>query len=914
MANNADKVSVELEAKMAGFDAQVRNSANNFDQSMDKITRDAGKAEGAVTSAADRMGGAFLNASTRTRQLGIQIGQLGSSIGSGINPMVVAAQQASDFAYVLGGTGGVAGRLATFFSGPWGAALLSAGLVVGVLATREKEHQKTLEDVIDKMREQYRQTQLNEQADRIWSATIDGLTEAMKKRREEQEKSLTTDRAELNRSLNASAKELAGIEARRVELMKQLAAAQREMAAARSGLRGSESIDPSNPGSAADVAASQQRFLQAQSNLRRISTELREVGRQLPQFAANVQGELGKIAEYQSKLSTSTQAQINDQYDNLKLAARLAARGNSELTRSLEGTLTQLEKQRKAALDAAAAQEAQAKAAERNGKAQTAQFILPVQGRITSGFGPRTAPTAGASSFHPGIDIATPVGTPVKAAAAGVVVTTGKMNGLGNVVIVDHGGGTITEYGHLSAILAKRGDVVSQGDVIAKSGNTGISTGPHVDFRVRVGGKYVDPRKGAFPIDEVSAGQRGLQEAQRAQQEAERAAAREAAFNAELSQLEQQIIGASRKRLASADEQLAYAEADIIAERDRANASYEGAAKSGRISEAEAQILIEANNRLATARTARLHEEEAARRAALAVQLDAQRLQGQIDDLAFEVQMAKTGEERRSAQLRLLDAEQQLERIRLQQIIDATAAGTAEHELAILKLSQLDQERQRKTTAINQDPSNMSPGQRYAHDIALTAGQINEAMEGITVDGLTKLNDELTAAIMGTESLGEAFDHAASQIIAALIKIAIQQAIIRPLAEALFGTGSAGGGGGLVPMGDTGGSWLANLIGSIFTPKAGGGAVNAGQPYWVGENGPEPFIPATNGTIIPNHDAVNMGGSAAPAAPNVSLTVVAPGATGETIAMIRRELRNAAPTIVAAAQKATIANLTRQRP
>jgi murein DD-endopeptidase MepM/ murein hydrolase activator NlpD len=147
---------------------------------------------------------------------------------------------------------------------------------------------------------------------------------------------------------------------------------------------------------------------------------------------------------------------------------------------------------------------------------------MPVDGRISSGFGARVAPTKGASSYHPAIDIAAPIGTPVKAAAGGTVIYVGKMGGLGNVVIVDHGGGTITEYGHLSSILTKKGSAVGQGDVIAQVGSTGISTGPHLDYRVKVGGKYVDPRTGRFSTDSVAA---GIKAGTAAQREEDKAAA-----------------------------------------------------------------------------------------------------------------------------------------------------------------------------------------------------------------------------------------------------------------------------------------------------------------------------------------------------------------------------------------------------
>ena len=119
----------------------------------------------------------------------------------------------------------------------------------------------------------------------------------------------------------------------------------------------------------------------------------------------------------------------------------------------------------------------------------------PVYGTITSPFGMRKSPFGYGTEFHPGIDISVPVGTPVKAAGKGVVTYAGWLSGYGNAVIIDHGYGIESVYGHNSEILVKVGQSVKRGDIIAKSGNTGRSTGPHVHFEVRVNGNPVDPMK-----------------------------------------------------------------------------------------------------------------------------------------------------------------------------------------------------------------------------------------------------------------------------------------------------------------------------------------------------------------------------------------------------------------------------------
>jgi murein DD-endopeptidase MepM/ murein hydrolase activator NlpD len=117
----------------------------------------------------------------------------------------------------------------------------------------------------------------------------------------------------------------------------------------------------------------------------------------------------------------------------------------------------------------------------------------PLSGPITSPFGWRHNPFGGAPDFHPGIDIGIDVGTTVAAAASGTIIMAQWYGGYGNYVLIDHGGGISTGYGHLSKIFVSVGQVVQRGQAIAASGNTGASTGPHLHFEVRKKGKPIDP-------------------------------------------------------------------------------------------------------------------------------------------------------------------------------------------------------------------------------------------------------------------------------------------------------------------------------------------------------------------------------------------------------------------------------------
>jgi murein DD-endopeptidase MepM/ murein hydrolase activator NlpD len=119
---------------------------------------------------------------------------------------------------------------------------------------------------------------------------------------------------------------------------------------------------------------------------------------------------------------------------------------------------------------------------------------MPVQGRISSGYGYRTHPIFRVRKMHTGIDIAAASGTAIKAAASGTVVFSGRWGGYGNCVIVDHGGGLATLYGHCSRIAVKKGQAVEQGETVGYVGSTGLSTGPHLHFEVRKNGRPVNPK------------------------------------------------------------------------------------------------------------------------------------------------------------------------------------------------------------------------------------------------------------------------------------------------------------------------------------------------------------------------------------------------------------------------------------
>ena len=128
-----------------------------------------------------------------------------------------------------------------------------------------------------------------------------------------------------------------------------------------------------------------------------------------------------------------------------------------------------------------------------SGGGGTGRFIWPCHGTITSSFGWRTHPVFGTTKYHSGMDIGVDYGTPILAADSGTVIYSGWLGGYGYAVMIDHGSGLVTLYGHNQALNVYEGQYVTKGTCIAYAGSTGYSTGPHCHFEVRLHGEVTEP-------------------------------------------------------------------------------------------------------------------------------------------------------------------------------------------------------------------------------------------------------------------------------------------------------------------------------------------------------------------------------------------------------------------------------------
>ena len=233
--------------------------------------------------------------------------------------------------------------------------------------------------------------------------------------------------------------------------------------------------------------------------------EIKKERAEIEAHKQKLEADRAKLVELE-KAALAKQAEIEQKKAERNVVLQKAQNDRATAMQAIEelnassAQVSAMLKERQAARAAAAAAAAAAATQSSGGQGSsdnwvqgTGQLGWPVSGEITSPYGYRVHPIWGTTIYHSGIDIGVDEGTPVHAADGGVVVWSGWMGGYGYAVVIDHGNGLSTLYGHNSELAVDEGQSVAKGQVISYAGSTGNSTGPHVHFEVRVNGDPVDP-------------------------------------------------------------------------------------------------------------------------------------------------------------------------------------------------------------------------------------------------------------------------------------------------------------------------------------------------------------------------------------------------------------------------------------
>jgi len=223
--------------------------------------------------------------------------------------------------------------------------------------------------------------------------------------------------------------------------------------------------------------------------------EVKERKASLESSKRQLQGQKQELASNRKALEAERSELLRTQNEQKRLLAEIRRQKNLHEQAAAELAASQRELQDKIKSLLA---EKRRRAAASKGRTATltapkGRLLWPVTGPINSTFGTRVHPVFKTKIVHTGLDIEAPHGTPVKAAARGEVLFTGWLKGYGQVIILDHGGDMTTVYAHLSGIDVRDGQVVEQGTPIGRVGNTGVATGPHLHFEVRINANAVDP-------------------------------------------------------------------------------------------------------------------------------------------------------------------------------------------------------------------------------------------------------------------------------------------------------------------------------------------------------------------------------------------------------------------------------------
>jgi len=247
--------------------------------------------------------------------------------------------------------------------------------------------------------------------------------------------------------------------------------------------------------------------LHTSSQLSKVQTENQDLKvqlRTLAQQMGNVQGQLNRVSELDHKIRLATGLEIDQtalmgaggpEADGSAMSLLLPPDEASQV-RKIASKLAQID----AILDTQelSLEELDSYFADNESLITATPSIWPSRGMVTSEFGVRASLFHTGTSMHQGMDVAAPPGTLIRAAADGVVTVAGWESGYGNLVIISHGYGLVTKYGHCSGYMVRAGQLVKRGQHIATVGSTGQATGPHLHYEVVVHGVQVNPRKYIF--------------------------------------------------------------------------------------------------------------------------------------------------------------------------------------------------------------------------------------------------------------------------------------------------------------------------------------------------------------------------------------------------------------------------------
>lgn len=746
MANEAEKVVVELLARVEGFDGKIRQSASSFGGEMKRIEASADKAERAVGTAMATTERSMQRAGQQSRLLGYQIADVGAQLSAGTSPFIVLAQQGSQVANALEGAKGKVGAFAAFLSGPWGAAMLAATTILGVFLTKTKDSADSIEDLVAKLKEQAQKTRDTEQANELFGRTLEGVSKAADEAEKAIEALRLAEKGEAEQTVENIRKALEQAEALRETTRARLADAR--------ALYEIQKLRASGPGEANERAA-----LGLSGRIETIQRLEKELGDAEKQ-AGRLETALARAVSFRTveQENASATDKINRKFDAMIDKAALAADASKKAQDQLRKEIQRINEAREAELK-------RLRDTERE-KRRTDSSLPKVTGKEVAGL--------------LGAPITSGKRTAAENRAAGGAANSYHLSGQAIDIPITVNGKPLTKEG-IRSELEKAGVIIKE---LLGPGDKGHSDHFHIAFDKR--------RRGQDEIAKATARAADVEE-RRAQ-----------AFENELASLMSDEIDA-RQSLVESAEEIARLELDAIElSRRKYDDNLKSLVEQGKLHEDEAEQLRGINDERAKLRAELVKRREDERKFRME-EADRQRQsrigEARVDDqsaiLQDDLQSARTAKERRAIEQKLIDLQFESERLqndlviayadrlRLQEGISDSEKleADAAAEIARIRNDSLDQRKQNAEDQSARD--NMSPLQDYFDRIPNTADEINEALESVAAGGLATFTDALTDAIVNFSSLKQVGLATLQAITAGLVRMAIQQVILRTIGQTL---------------------------------------------------------------------------------------------------------------------------------
>ncbi|MBB3940691.1 hypothetical protein GGR39_002348 [Novosphingobium fluoreni] len=834
--------------EMAEARTLIASGGISLDQYCQKLRLETALLE--ETATAQNRAGAGAGAHRAAMQgLSYQVQDTFTQLSMGANVFQVLAIQGGQAAGQFANLEGKAGRVASFFIGPWGLAITGALLLFGPFVTKLLEGNDALDDSIQKLKEEAAATDVSTRAKAAYNATLDGQIARQKEMTAQLDRQLKSQR-EVNQEALISRQNDAD-DARKSEAKANAAvtAAEKKLAKISEGMRNMPL--GADDGYAASIAAA---AAKAEKDLARARTDLTRAQKLVADTKLDAAKAMIPLARDGATAASDPTARINRAAEDAARAAEKRAVAEGWTQKYLEGQLTAIERQKQVKL---AEVQASSRSASSSGQANLGDMVALVKqlfpgARITSTNGGKH--TSGSDHYADRAIDFVPAG------------------GMGRYTTDE-----------VESILRDAGVDIRRGrggkEQMFGPGRSASKPGDHDDHFHFAWQGSASPE---------AAERRRAAAAEKAERERDQAARRVAALAGMSADLDDAILNAKRSAITDGAALAQFAKDQVRIEGDKYAASLASKVETEDITAAQRDELMKKRAVLDGLKVQQIDTDEAARKAVEALTLQSAANDNQRDLLNGHLSLATTTRERLPLAMSLLGLDQAEERLRLQAIIDREKIGkatAAEADAARTRLGQLDQIYGARAQATARE--NESPMQAYLRDISTTGAQMNEQLESVGVNGLRSFTEELSDAIVNFESLGNVAKHVLAEIAADLIKMQLRKGIAGLVTGAL---GALGGAAKLSGVNFGAIADAANSVSPTILGHASGTEYFSGGTALVGEQGRE-LVELPAGSKIHNASATRrmLANDNGPSF-HMPITIDARGADAAGLARVQAQL------------------------